>query len=45
MLQNQRALRTMDGPAGAVWRLGDALKTEFLMLGAALKSHVRLFQR
>ena len=35
----------MDGPPDAAWRLGDALKTEFLAPGAALKSHGGLFQR
>ena len=35
----------MDGPPDAEWRLGDALKTEFLAPGAALKSHGELFQR
>jgi hypothetical protein len=43
MLQFQRALLTMNGPPDAAWRLGDALKTEFLAPGAALKSHGGLF--
>ena len=33
----------MDGPPDAVWRLGDALKTEFLAPGAALKKPWRVF--
>jgi hypothetical protein len=35
----------MNGPPDAGWRLGDALKMEFLAPGAALKSHGGLFQR
>jgi hypothetical protein len=45
MLQFQGALRTLDGPSDASWRLDDAPKTKFLALGAALKSRGGLFQR
>jgi len=43
MLQFQKALRTIVGPPDAAWRLGDALKTEFLALGAELKKPRRAF--